>query len=77
VRLPPVPLWFALIGLIGNSAVAAVLLERGESIWLLFLGTTLISYATCLRAGSTAVRTAEKESPCTCSDSGLKPDARP
>lgn len=62
--MPPVPLWLALIGLVGNVAVAATLFERGDmQLFPLFLATTLISYATCLNAGPTAVRTAEKETP--------------
>ena len=58
------PLWLALLGLIGNSAVAAVLFERGENrLWPIFVVAIVISFGACLRAAkSTAVRTAEKGS---------------
>lgn len=64
MRLPPVPLWLALLGLSGNSTVWGVLFFRGDPLWMLFLLTTIISFGTAHRAGSqTAVRTAESETP--------------
>lgn len=65
--MPRPPLWLTLLGMIGNSACAAVFYFRGQSIWALFTALVVINYLSIMDANRTAVRTAERE-PCSSTD---------
>lgn len=65
--MPPVPIWLALLGLMGNSMVFAVMYFRGERWWPLFLILALVNFFSVMDAHRTAVRTAERE-PCSSTD---------